>query len=59
MPIFDFKCKECGHVMVSEHVSHQEMRDKEIVTRECPKCKGESKKQFGSPPFYFRRKGSN
>jgi len=59
MPIFDFKCKECGIMLKNEVVTYKETMGKKEIIRVCPECGGEAKKQVGSPMFYFRRPGSN
>lgn len=59
MPIYDFKCKECGVILKNEIVSFKEVNDKKKVVRKCPECGGVAEKQMGSPMFFFRRPGSN
>ena len=46
MPIYEYKCKVCGHVFEEKH-STQEIREK------CPKCKGEIAKVFSPPGISF------
>ncbi len=44
MPIYEYKCEECGHVF-EELIFH------ESATMECPKCSGKVRKLMS--PFNF------
>ena len=55
MPIYDFKCPNCGTKIKDEYVPAKDLNGGKRIVRECPKCKGEAVRQIGTPMFYFRR----
>lgn len=56
MPIYDFKCEECGHV---EEVLISNLESKEDYPTECPKCHERDclKRQVGTVAFSLLGQG--
>jgi putative FmdB family regulatory protein len=51
MPIYEYRCKDCGH----EFETTQAFTDEPLT--ECPSCKGALKKKFGSVGISFKGSG--
>ena len=51
MPIHDYVCESCGHVMEVVHGLHAE------GPRECPVCGGPMAKAFAAPAVHFKGSG--
>ena len=52
MPLYDYKCQDCGH----EFEALQSMKDDPLTT--CPVCENESlKKMVSAPAFSFKGGG--
>lgn len=51
MPIYDYVCESCGHVMEVAHGIHAQ------GPAECPECGGTLAKVFAPPTFHFRGSG--
>lgn len=51
MPIHDYVCESCGHVMEVVHGLHAE------GPRECPQCGGPMSKAFSAPAVHFKGSG--
>ena len=51
MPIYDYVCETCGHVMEVIHGIDAE------GPRECPQCGGPMSKAFAAPTFHFKGSG--
>lgn len=51
MPIYDYVCESCGHVMEVVHGHDAE------GPRECPQCGGPMAKAFAAPTVHFKGTG--
>lgn len=51
MPIYEYRCKDCGH----EFETTQAFTDEPLT--ECPSCKGALRKKFGSVGISFKGSG--
>ena len=51
MPIYDYVCESCGHVMEIAHGIHAQ------GPTECPECGGTLAKVFAPPTIHFRGSG--
>ena len=51
MPIYDYVCESCGHVMEIVHGIHAQ------GPTECPECGGTLAKVFAPPTIHFRGSG--
>ena len=51
MPTYDYRCKDCGH----EFEIHQSFSEDALT--ECPECKGNLRKVFGSVGISFKGSG--
>lgn len=51
MPTYEYRCKDCGH----QFEAQQSFSDDALT--ECPACKGELKKKFGSVGISFKGSG--
>jgi putative FmdB family regulatory protein len=51
MPIYEYRCKDCGH----EFETTQAFTDEPLT--ECPSCQGALKKKFGSVGISFKGSG--
>ncbi len=51
MPIYDYVCESCGHVMEVAHGIHAQ------GPTECPECGGALAKAFAPPAIHFRGSG--
>lgn len=51
MPIYDYVCESCGHVMEVTHGIHAQ------GPTECPECGGTLAKAFAPPAIHFRGSG--
>jgi putative FmdB family regulatory protein len=51
VPIYDYVCEDCGHVMEVAHGIHAE------GSTVCPECGGTLSKAFAPPAIHFRGSG--
>jgi len=51
MPVYEYRCKNCGH----QFEATQAFSDDALT--ECPECKGELRKVFGSVGIAFKGSG--
>ena len=51
MPVYEYRCKNCGH----QYEATQAFSDDALT--ECPECKGELRKVFGSVGISFKGSG--
>ncbi len=51
MPIYDYVCESCGHVMEVSHGINA------TGPTECPECGGTLSKAFAAPAIHFRGSG--
>lgn len=49
MPLYDYKCKHCGHVFSKSKTIHAKTTDSR-----CPKCKKKCHAIIGAPGFKVR-----
>jgi putative FmdB family regulatory protein len=50
MPIYTYKCRKCSH-------DFEIMQKMSEGNPECPKCRGETRKQLGAPAFKLKGGG--
>ena len=50
MPIYEYKCSECGVFEVTQRITEDPLE-------ECPTCEGEVKKLISNPSFQLKRTG--
>lgn len=52
MPIYEYKCKKCGHRFEKLHQSFSEPR-----VKKCPECGGAVEQLFSAPAAHFKGEG--
>ena len=52
MPIYEYKCKKCGHRFEKIHQSFSEPR-----VKKCPECGGAVEQLFSAPAAHFKGEG--
>ena len=52
MPIYEYKCKKCGHRFEKLHQSFSEAR-----VKKCPECGGAVEQLFSAPAAHFKGEG--
>jgi putative FmdB family regulatory protein len=52
MPIYEYKCKKCGHRFEKLHQSYSDAR-----VKKCPECGGAVEQLFSAPAAHFKGEG--
>jgi putative FmdB family regulatory protein len=52
MPIYEYRCKKCGHRFEKLHQSFSEPR-----VKKCPECGGAVEQLFSAPAAHFKGEG--
>jgi putative FmdB family regulatory protein len=52
VPIYEYKCKKCGHLFEKLHQSFSEAR-----VKKCPECGGKVEQLFSAPAAHFKGEG--
>jgi len=52
MPIYEYKCKKCGHRFEKIHQSFSDAR-----VKKCPECGGAVEQLFSAPAAHFKGEG--
>jgi putative FmdB family regulatory protein len=52
VPIYEYRCKKCGHLFEKLHQSFSEAR-----VKKCPECGGKVEQLFSAPAAHFKGEG--